>query len=201
MKKLLILLLLLIVASSIWAEYGKFGVGAIVEIDNIKLVDPMGVVTKDNYFRVQPVFSMMLSESFELMPYAFYDSYTEKTDGTVTERDSGIGGGVGLYWHFIRTQHFRVMTGATIELAYDFLSEHASMVKDNSFIISAYLPVIVDMVLNDMITFRASLNIFTLSAEFRTWDLGLGENSDTNFYFDTIEDISTLSFGFIYRFG
>ena len=200
MKKLLIFLLLLVIASSLWAEYGKFGVGAVVEIDLDKNVSPTDVVTKDNYFKIQPVFSMMLSESMELMPYAFYSTTVDKVDGTVFGKESSVGGGAGLYWHFVRTQHFRLMTGATVEAAYDFLSVPAAD-KDNSIIIRAYLPVIAEITMNDMISFRASLNIFTLTTEFQTSDIAGIEESDTLIYFDTVEDFADLWIGLMFRFG
>lgn len=105
-----------------------------------------------------------------------------------------------MYWHFVRTQYFRLLTGATVELAYDFMSEPAAF-KDNSYIISAYLPVIGEIVMNDMISFRAILNIFALKVEFQKSDFGGGEQSDTFISFDTMESIADLWFGLIFRFG
>ena len=201
MKKLMLILVLVLLASAVWAEYGKYGVGATVSIINSKSVDVVGDETKNNSFQIAPTFSLMLNESLELMPYVFYGSTVTKFNGTKTASTSRFGGGAGLYWHFVRTQHFRLLTGATLEMGYFSVGQLTAPAKDNSFLINAYLPIIADIVLTDLITFRSTLNVFTFVVEFRTFDTGTGGQKQTFVDFNSIQGIQALRIGVLFRFG
>ena len=188
-------------ASTVWAEYGKFGVGATFIIDNSKLVNAVGDEIKDNELTIMPMFSLMLNESLELMPFIYYASDVQKTNGTVTGKDNTFGGGAGLYWHFVKTPHFRLLTGVTLDIGFNSEPELASPQMDNSFLINAYLPIIADIVLTDLITFRATLNVFTFVVEFRTFDTGTGGQKQTFVDFNSIQGIQALRIGVLFRFG
>ena len=105
MKKLAVILVLVLVASALWAQdYGKYGIGANIGIETDVDSDIADVTTTDNLMTFIPAFSMMLSESMELMPFLIIasDTHSESDNPAADSLDLTLGAGCGLHWYPIR---------------------------------------------------------------------------------------------------
>lgn len=200
MKKLAVITVFALVASTLWADYAKFGIGVNVFVDNTKNTDVTGVEDKDSYMYISPLFSIMLNESMELIPYLFYIRETEVNNSSTVLEANTFGGGASILWHFVRAKYIRLGTGVTAEFGVR-TADNPLYLRDDTTSVGIMIPLFIEVPLARWVSFRATLDVFSFNAEFRGTDSGAGDETSVDYSINSTNWASNFYIGAIIRFG
>jgi hypothetical protein len=183
-----------------WAEGNQYGVGLSISLDRYTSKDTSGDKDQENSLRFQPLFSVMLNEEMELVPFILLNTSAEKSDGYVDYRWTYIGVGSTLYYHFINMNVISLGAGVRVQFGYGFFPENSSYDSFGRINLSMGIPLFMDLNMTDWLTFRFSWDVVSIVFYKDTYDTGPGKQSESYAYMDSPLDVENLELGFLIRF-
>jgi len=151
MKKVILILAVLVFSSGfLWAD--GFGLDSRITFDSNNETNLISTSIS-----LRPYFSIMLDDATELTPFLLFSMDYSRTSGTVDDRYS-IGGGTGVYFHFVQGKIIDLSTGANLSAAYTWHPDLYFGIDLN-----VGVPVVLDIKLSESFLIRISLTIAQLS--------------------------------------
>ncbi len=127
MKKcvLFIIFILLLTTGLLSAEIKATGIGISAYISSVSENDSITVEDELNIY-IKPNVALMLNENSEINIFVSYYRELYNTDGYTTDIKTTIGGGAGLYYHFINGKVVSLSTGADLGVSFGFDPDYFS---------------------------------------------------------------------------
>ena len=177
MNNLLFAILFLLAAFSASArEYGRFGIGVSGSYYVWKGYDTSdNLEDKQTSYSISAAFSMMLGQSIEMRPYLVFGSMTHESFEVKDDGSLAFGGGIGFYWHVLKSDHLRMGPGAVFDIT--SISDNYPGTDTATTLIPGFrIPMMLEFVMTRNVAFRIEYTMFGFHTFFSTANNGSRDN-------------------------